>query len=250
MPVRVKICGITNGADALAAERFGADALGFVFHPDSPRAISPGDARAICGRLSPFVGRVGVFVNRDEAFITETVYRCGLSAVQLSGDEPVDFLTGAPFPVVRVVRMRRREDLRRLAAYPAGTTFVLDTFAPGSYGGTGYTHSFDLSLSPGTTLDSTLRAVIAHGHFHSWNGEIIAPEAFEALTYWFTEGFTNFYSARLRYRAGLISLDEYARDINDAITSYLRSPARDAPNARTSSGGWHDACVRPASRPP
>jgi len=144
MPVRIKICGITNHTDALAAEEFGADALGFVFHPKSPRSISPEDARAIGRRLSPFVGRVGVFVNRGEDFIYETVSQCGLSAVQLSGDEPPDFLTGAPFPVLRAVRIRQRDDLRVLASYPADSTFVLDTYVSGAYGGTGVPFDWDL----------------------------------------------------------------------------------------------------------
>jgi phosphoribosylanthranilate isomerase len=144
MPVHVKICGITRPIDALAAERFGADALGFVFHPESPRYISPEDARIICRVLSPFLARVGVFVNRSEAFVTETVRQCGLSAVQLSGDEPAAFLTDAPFPVIRAVRIGQKEDLRVLAAYPPGSTIVLDSFAPGSYGGTGVPFDWDL----------------------------------------------------------------------------------------------------------
>jgi predicted metalloprotease with PDZ domain len=112
-----------------------------------------------------------------------------------------------------------------------------------SYGGTGYTHSFDLALASGLTLDASVRAMIAHEHFHSWNGEIISPEAFEELTYWFTEGFTNFYTARLRYRGGLISLDDYAQELDEAIRSYLRSPAREAPNARTVAF-WNDPAMR------
>lgn len=113
----------------------------------------------------------------------------------------------------------------------------------GSYGGTGYTHSFDLDLSPGFALDARLRSVIAHEQLHSWNGHIITPEAFETLTYWFTEGFTDFYTARLGYRAGLITLDDYVRAIDDALASYLRSPARDAPNPRTT-GFWDDPFLR------
>jgi phosphoribosylanthranilate isomerase len=144
MSVRVKICGITRLADALAAEGAGADALGFVFYPESPRYISPGNARMICREISPFVARVGVFVNRNRAFIVETVHRCGLTAVQLSGDEPADFLADAPFPVIRAVRVRQSCDLRSLAGYPSGTTFVLDSFAPGAYGGTGVPFDWDL----------------------------------------------------------------------------------------------------------
>jgi phosphoribosylanthranilate isomerase len=144
MTVRIKICGITRAIDALAAERLGADALGFVFFPQSPRYISPEDARAICRRLSPFVARVGVFVNRERDFIEETVGRCGLSAVQLSGDEPADFLADAPFPVIRAVRVRDGGDLRSLAGFRVGDAVVLDTFAPGAYGGTGVPFNWDL----------------------------------------------------------------------------------------------------------
>ncbi len=144
MTVRVKICGITRPIDALAAEKAGADALGFVFHPASPRYISPEDARMICREISPFIARVGVFVNRTEDFIIETVGRCGLSAAQLSGDEPADFLAGAPFPIIRAVRVRERGDVRSLAAYPPGSTIVLDSFTPGSYGGTGVPFDWDL----------------------------------------------------------------------------------------------------------
>jgi predicted metalloprotease with PDZ domain len=125
--------------------------------------------------------------------------------------------------------------------------FFVNVFSLGdgksSYGGTGYTHSFDLALDAGITLDASIRAMIAHEHFHSWNGELLAPEAFEELTYWFSEGFTNFYTARLRYRGGLISLADYAQEIDDAILSYYRSPAREAPNARTVAF-WSDPAMR------
>ncbi len=144
MTVRIKICGITRVADALAAERLGADALGFVFFPKSPRYVSPEDAREICRQTSPFVARVGVFVNREREFIEEIVTMCGLSAVQLSGDEPADFLADTPFPVIRAVRIKDGGDIRSLAGLPSGDTLVLDTFAPGSYGGTGVPFDWDL----------------------------------------------------------------------------------------------------------
>jgi predicted metalloprotease with PDZ domain len=134
--------------------------------------------------------------------------------------------------IVRVMTMERGFFDDRGARYFFVSVFPLGE-GTSSFGGTGYTHSFDLALSSGITLDAGLRTVIAHEHFHTWNGGIIAPEAFEILTYWFTEGFTNFYAARLRYRAGLNSLDDYAHEINDEITNYLRSPAREVPNART-----------------
>ena len=76
MTVRVKICGITNAADALLAVEAGADALGFVFAP-SPRRVSVEEAAAIVGALPPFVAAVGVFVNERPARIREIVARCG-----------------------------------------------------------------------------------------------------------------------------------------------------------------------------
>jgi predicted metalloprotease with PDZ domain len=83
--------------------------------------------------------------------------------------------------------------------------FVVIVFPLGTgeheYGGTAYTRSFDLALASGTKLEPDVLARIAHEYFHTWNGGLIAPEAFEDLTYWFTEGFTSFYAARLRYRA-------------------------------------------------
>jgi phosphoribosylanthranilate isomerase len=159
MTVYIKICGITRPADALAAEQAGADAIGFVFHPKSPRYVSPDDVRNISRGLSPFLTRVGVFVNHSERFITETVQRCGLSAVQLSGDEPPSFLADAPFPVLRAVRVRQGGDLRSLSDYSPGSTFVLDSFSPGSYGGTGVPFDWDLI---GREIDA-YRIIIAGG---------------------------------------------------------------------------------------
>lgn len=143
MPTRVKICGITRPVDALAAERFGADALGFVFFPGSSRFVSPETVRTICRELSPLVCRIGVFVNRSRDFIFQTVLSCGLSAVQLSGDEPPGFLADAPFPVIRAVRVGGKGDLLSLARYRPGSTLVLDSCAPGVYGGTGLTFDWD-----------------------------------------------------------------------------------------------------------
>lgn len=111
------------------------------------------------------------------------------------------------------------------------------------YGGTGYTHSFDLAMSPEVTLDDDIVGMLAHEHFHMWNGEKITPEAFETLTYWFTEGFTDFYAARLRYRAGMLSLAGYVRELDQAVRDYETSPVRDLPNARIAGGFWTDHAV-------
>ncbi|NUN93969.1 MAG: phosphoribosylanthranilate isomerase [Verrucomicrobiae bacterium] len=89
--VRVKICGITNVEDALLAARAGADALGLIFAPESPRRVTLARAAAICRRLPPLLLRIGVFVNAPAAEVRRAVIACGLDAVQhfLEAIEPL-----------------------------------------------------------------------------------------------------------------------------------------------------------------
>jgi phosphoribosylanthranilate isomerase len=94
--VKVKICGITNLEDALAAVEYGADALGFVFAP-SPRQMTNDAVRKIVNELPPFVFKVGVFVNSDLGVVKETMSLCNLDLAQLHGDESPDYCA-AIFP--------------------------------------------------------------------------------------------------------------------------------------------------------
>jgi phosphoribosylanthranilate isomerase len=87
----IKICGITNLDDALAASEAGADAVGFVFYPKSPRYIAPDSALPIIAQMPQATEKVGVFVNEPVARVRDEVKRLGLTAVQLSGDEDVEF---------------------------------------------------------------------------------------------------------------------------------------------------------------
>jgi phosphoribosylanthranilate isomerase len=96
--VKVKICGITNLKDALAAVEYGADALGFVFAP-SPRQLTIEKAREIVDRLPPYVCKVGVFVNSELTQVKETMSQCNLDLAQLHGDEGPDYCA-ALFPKV------------------------------------------------------------------------------------------------------------------------------------------------------
>lgn len=144
MAVRVKICGITNRADALCAAEQGADALGFIFYETSPRYIRPERVGEILAGLPPFVTPVGVFVNEPRARILEILRETGLRAVQLHGDEPPEDCKGYPVPVIRALQVGEGFDPAALKAYPV-ETFLLDTAKEGFYGGTGET--FDWALA-------------------------------------------------------------------------------------------------------
>jgi phosphoribosylanthranilate isomerase len=141
---RVKICGITNAADAAAAAAAGADALGFVFAPASPRRVAPDEAARIVAALPPFVAVVGVFADQPLAEIAETVARCGLHAVQLHGAEPPELARAIAVPVIRALRVRDVASLAPLADYPA-QAFLLDAYVPGQAGGTGCTVPWELA---------------------------------------------------------------------------------------------------------
>ena len=140
--VKVKICGITGVDMALAAVEAGADALGFVFAP-SRRRVQPEAARAIIAQLPPFVARVGVFVNSAPGEIEQIARHCGLTAVQLSGDEPPGYALDLALPAIRSLRVGNGKPVPDLNGFKADA-FLFDTYCDKSYGGTGKT--FDWSL--------------------------------------------------------------------------------------------------------
>jgi len=109
--MRVKICGITNLDDALYAIHAGADALGFVFYPESPRYISPENAHKIIEKLPPFVEKVALFVNEAPDFIRRTCLQSGCTLAQIHFDVSDDFFAQVNFPTLRVIRAQKREDL-------------------------------------------------------------------------------------------------------------------------------------------
>ena len=96
MKVKVKICGITNLEDALAAVEAGADALGFVLYEGSPRRIVLRDVRSIVSKLPPFVAKVGVFVNAAPQAVAQAVAEAGLDTLQFHGDESPEYCHGFP----------------------------------------------------------------------------------------------------------------------------------------------------------
>ncbi|MGB0636731.1 MAG: phosphoribosylanthranilate isomerase [Gammaproteobacteria bacterium] len=145
--VRTKICGITSIQDAQAAVHFGADALGFVFYPSSPRYIHPSDAAAIIHKLPPFVTCVGLFVNAEHEMLKKTVSDTGVDLVQFHGDESEHECGLSSKPWIKAIRVGEETDLAAEAKrYNGANSLLLDTMVRGSYGGTGKT--FDWSLVP------------------------------------------------------------------------------------------------------
>ncbi len=144
---RVKICGITNWADARRACEAGADFLGFNFCPKSPRYISPARAGKIVSRLPRGVASVGVFVNESEAVVIEMARRLRLDFVQLHGDESPEMVAAVAqyVPVIKALRVRKPFRSGQLARFKSASAFLLDGFDRSARGGTGKT--FDWSVA-------------------------------------------------------------------------------------------------------
>jgi phosphoribosylanthranilate isomerase len=146
MAVRIKICGITNEEDALAAARFGADALGFIFAP-SPRRISPQKARKIIKALPALVQTVGVFVDENPGEVASVAERCGLDILQFHGNESPDYCDSFAQWVIKAVRLRNRQDIKNLANYDGVVhALLLDTYVPNKLGGTGVTFNWEWAV--------------------------------------------------------------------------------------------------------
>jgi len=155
---RIKICGITREQDLQAAFVAGADAVGFVFYPPSPRYLTMERAAALARLVPPYVTRVGLFVNPEPAVLAETLAAVPLDMVQFQGDEPPELCERLGRPYMKVARMRPGVDLVEFArAYPSARGLLLDSYVE-SYGGAGQT--FDWSLVP---KELPLPVVVAGG---------------------------------------------------------------------------------------
>ena len=141
---KIKICGITNLDDALLAAKLGADAVGFVFHPKSPRCVTLEQAAGICRALPPFVATVGVFVNATKHVVEQTLAECRLTVLQFHGDEPPRFCRQFAVRKIKAIRMQDEDSLRAAAEYNVDA-LLLDTYTETERGGTG--RMFDWSLA-------------------------------------------------------------------------------------------------------
>jgi len=145
---RIKICGITAVDDALAAVRAGADAIGFVLWPGSPRVVVASEAHRIASALPPFVTTVGLFVDATEDHVREAVAAVPLDLLQFHGAEPPDFCRAFRRPYIKAVPVAAnatKVDLLEYAArYPDARGLLFDAPPSGGLpGGTGQTFDWD-----------------------------------------------------------------------------------------------------------
>jgi phosphoribosylanthranilate isomerase len=145
--IRVKICGITNAADALAAVDAGANLLGFNFYEKSPRHIEEAEAAKIRALLPKKVEAVGIFVNALTADITALRKSVKFDLAQLHGDEDAETVSeiARSVPVIKAFRVEPEFPLAILNEFPDAFAFLFDAASAGQYGGTGRTTDWDVA---------------------------------------------------------------------------------------------------------
>jgi phosphoribosylanthranilate isomerase len=155
---RVKICGITSPADARMVAAAGADAIGLVFYPPSPRAVDVDRAAEIVAALPPFVTPVALFVDPQPREVEHVLAACSVGLLQFHGDEPPALCRAFGLPYLKAIRVRAEIDLlQSLAPYDDAAGWLFDAFHEGLHGGTGRT--FDWDLVP----HATARPVVLSG---------------------------------------------------------------------------------------
>jgi phosphoribosylanthranilate isomerase len=171
--IKVKVCGITNLADAEKSLDFGADALGFNFYPPSPRCIAPEEARAILQRLPEGSCNVAVFVNEPRVKVHEIIAqgvlangRQAYEVLQFHGDEDEEYCRGWSMKVIKAFRLREKKSLQGMEQFPADF-YLLDSWSAG-YGGSGAAFAWEwldgvktekLILSGGLSIENVAEAI-------------------------------------------------------------------------------------------
>jgi len=168
MRTRIKICGITRVEDARSAAQAGADAIGLVFFPPSPRFLSLRQARAIRAALPPFVSAVALFVNAPREEVTRVIEEVVPDLLQFHGEESPEYCASFGLPYIKACRVKRGVDLLEyLRPFSGASGWLADAYVEG-YGGAGT--SFDWSVVPaqrarplilsgGLALDNVAEAV-------------------------------------------------------------------------------------------
>ncbi len=171
MRTRVKICGFTNVDDAVQAGRLGADAIGLVFYPPSPRHVQIEQAAAISEALPAFVNVVALFVDAEPNLIREVLDRVRVDCLQFHGEEPAEACRVYRKSYIKAVRMRPGVDVAQIESrYDDAAGLLLDAYHPGLPGGSGSGFDWDLIpqkrslpliLAGGLTPENAAAAVIA-----------------------------------------------------------------------------------------
>lgn len=160
---KVKICGITNYDDALLAVKYGVDELGFNFYEKSPRYVTPEMASKMIHDMPSRIGKVGVFVNEDVDNIANIAKQCGLTAIQLHGDESAEFVNAirsrTKLFVIKALRVGPDFDAARATTFGADA-ILLDAYSPSERGGTG--EIFDWTVAK-TIVNAGLSVYLAGG---------------------------------------------------------------------------------------
>lgn len=166
---RIKICGITNSEDAAFACQAGADALGLVFYPPSPRCVDVQQARKIVAAIPPFTSSVALFVNAQRQQIEQVIEQVKVDILQFHGDETESFCASFSRPYIKAVRMQDGLDLYAVEEqYASARALLLDTYVKGIPGGTGESFNWDkippdllkpVILAGGLGVDNVAQAV-------------------------------------------------------------------------------------------
>jgi phosphoribosylanthranilate isomerase len=146
--VKVKICGITSVGDAEAAVEAGADMLGLMFYPDSPRHITEEMAQTIARQLPPFIIRVGVFADQAPEEVFSAMHKCGLNLLQFHGRETPEYCAQFGMMTMKAFRIRDAASLKEIPQYQTHA-YLLDSYVAGKAGGTGAVFNWNLAVEAG-----------------------------------------------------------------------------------------------------
>jgi len=159
---RVKICGITTNEDAILAARLGADAIGLVFYPDSPRAIQLHQVGQIVADLPAFTTVVGLLVDPDAAEVEAILDQGLVQCLQFHGNETARFCNSFGFPYIKAIRVQGLAQAEaELEQFAGHCSVLLDAFVKGTQGGTG--SRFDWDIAQALVSNSPNPVILAGG---------------------------------------------------------------------------------------